>query len=56
MRVGMWNIGSLSGEGDVCEELKKRMPDVCCLQEVRLEGQVSRMLEWNEGDLSCGAL
>ena len=32
----MWNLGSLSGrEGEVCEELSKRMIDVCCLQEVR---------------------
>ena len=21
VRVGMWNLGSLSGEGEVCEEL-----------------------------------
>ena len=35
MRVGMWNLGSLSGNGgDVCEELRKRMIDVCSLQEV----------------------
>ena len=34
--VGKWNIGSLSGNGvDVCEELRKRMINVCCLQEVR---------------------
>ena len=24
--------------GDVCEELRKRMIDVCCLQEVRWRG------------------
>ena len=35
VRVGMWNLGSLSGKGGVCEELRKRMIDVCCLQEVR---------------------
>ena len=32
----MWKIGSLSGKGGkVCEECKKRMIDVCCLQAVR---------------------
>ena len=36
--VGTWNIGSLSGNGgDVCEELRKRMIDVCGLQEVKME-------------------
>ena len=40
----MWIIGSLSGKGEDCEELSERMIDVCCLQEVRLEGQSSRML------------
>ena len=36
LQVGTWNIGSLSGKGgDVCEELRKRMIDVCCLLEVR---------------------
>ena len=41
----MWNIGRLSGKGgDVCEELRKRMIDVCCLQEVRWRGQGARML------------
>ena len=29
--VGMRNLGSLSGKGgEVCEELRKRMIDVCC--------------------------
>ena len=41
----MWNLGSLSGNGgEVCEELRKRMIDVCCLQEVRWSGQGARML------------
>ena len=32
----MWNLGGLSGKwGEVYEELRKRMIDVCCLQEVR---------------------
>ena len=30
--------------GDVCEEQRKRMINVCCLQEVRWRGQGARML------------
>ena len=30
--------------GDVCEELRKRMIDVCCLMEVRWRGQGANML------------
>ena len=38
-------MGSLSGNwGDVWEELRNRMIDVCCLQEVRWRGQGARML------------
>ena len=45
MRVGTWNIGSMSGRGtEVCEELRKRRMDVCCLQEVRWRGQGVRFL------------
>ena len=33
VRVGTWNIGSGSGT-EVCEELRKRRMDVCCLQQV----------------------
>ena len=32
------------GGGEVCEELRRRMIDVCCLQEVRWRGQGGRML------------
>ena len=33
--VRVWNFGSLSEKGEeACEELKERMIDVCCLQEV----------------------
>ena len=43
--VGMWKLGSLSGKGGVvCEELRKRMIDVCCLQEVRWRVQGNRVL------------
>ena len=31
----MWDIGSLCGKGDFCEELRKRIVDVYCMQEVR---------------------
>ena len=32
VRVGTWNVVSLSGKGgDVCEELRERRIDVCCL-------------------------
>ena len=44
MQVWTWNIGSLIGKGVVCEELRKRMNDVCCLQEVRLRAQCTRVL------------
>ena len=40
------NVGSLSGKGgEVCEELRKRMIDMCCSQEVRWRGQGARVLE-----------
>ena len=43
-----WNIGSLSGKGgEVCVELRERMIDVCCLQEVRWRGQGASIL-WME--------
>ena len=45
--VGTYNLGSLSGAvsgGVVCEELRKNMIDVCCLQEVRWRGHGARML------------
>ena len=45
VRVGTWNLGSLSGNGgEVYEEMRKRMIDECCLQEVRWRGQGARML------------
>ena len=45
MRVGTWNVGSMNGRGtEVCEELRKRWIDVCCLQEVRWRGQGARFM------------
>ena len=49
VRVGTWNLDSLSVKwGEVCEELRKRMIDVCCLQEVRWREHGARML-WMKG-------
>ena len=43
--MGTWNIGSMSGRGtEVCEELRKRRMDACCLQEVRCRGQGAQIL------------
>ena len=45
VRVGTWNVGSMSGrDTEVCEELRKRRIDVCCLQEVRWRGQGVRFM------------
>ena len=45
VRVGTWNVGIMSGRGkEVCEELRKRRMNVCCLQEVRLRGQGARFM------------
>ena len=42
----MRNIYSLSEKlGDVYEELRRRMVDVCCLEEVRCSRHGSRTLE-----------
>ena len=41
----MWNLGILRGKrGEVCDELRKRMIDVCCLHETRWRGQGARVL------------
>ena len=42
--VGMWNVGSLCGNCEVCEEMRERIINVCCMQEVRWRGQSARML------------
>lgn len=45
VRVGSWNVGSLRGKGvEICEELRKRRVDVCCVQEVRWRGEGARMM------------
>ena len=46
MLVGMWKSGSVSGKvGEVCEELRKRMTDVCFLQ-VRWRGGLEKDMHW----------
>ena len=45
VRFGSWNVGSISGRGtEVCEELRKRKVDECCLQEVRWRGEGARFI------------
>ena len=45
VQLRKWNLGSLSGMGgEVCEELKKWMIDVCFLWEVGWRGQGARMI------------
>ena len=52
-----WNTGSLCGNGgEACEYVRKRMIDVCCLQEVRWRDRLLVCLGWNEGYLCCGGL
>ena len=49
-RFGTWNLGSVSGKGGlVCEELGKRIIDVCCLHQVRWRGQGARILGMKQG-------
>ena len=39
VQVGTWNLGSVSGKGgEVFEELRKGMIDVCCLHKVKWKG------------------
>ena len=46
VRVGTWNVGSMSGRGtEVCDELRKRRMNVCCLQELRWRGQGARFMD-----------
>ena len=45
VRLGTLNVGTMSGRStEVCEELRKRRMDVCCVQEVRWRGQGARFL------------
>ena len=45
VRVGMWNLGRLRGNGgEVREEVRKRMIGVCCLHEVRWREQGARRI------------
>ena len=43
IRFGTLNVGSLCGrKAEVCEELRGRRVDVCCVQEVRSKGREAR--------------
>ena len=45
IRFGTLNVGSLRGrKTEVCEELRKRKVDMCCIQEVRWKGQEARFV------------
>ena len=45
VRFRSWNVRSISGrETEVCEDLRKRKVDVCCLQEVRWRGEGPRFI------------
>ena len=40
VRLGTWNVRSISGRGtEVCQELRERVIEVCCLQELRWKDQ-----------------
>ena len=41
---------------EVCEELRKRRMDVCCLQEVRWRGQGAQFMGVKDSNISCGGL
>ena len=45
VRFGSWNVGSFCGSGtEVCEQLRKKKVDMCCLQEERGRGQGARFI------------
>ena len=65
-RFGTLNVGSLCGrKTEVCEELRKRKVDVCCIQEVRWKGLGARFvgtlgrryqLWWSGNDAGFGGV
>ena len=45
VRFGSWNVGSFCGRGtEVCEQLRKKKVDMCCLREVGWRGQGARFV------------
>ena len=45
VRFGSWNVGCFCGRGkEVCEQLRKRDVDMCCLWQVRWKGQGARFV------------
>ena len=66
IRFDTLNVGSLCGrKTEVCEELRKRRVEVCCIQEVRWKGQGACFagtsgrrykLWWSENDAGLGGV
>ena len=66
IRFGTLNVESLCGKKtEVCEELRKKKADVCCIQEVRGKGQGARFvgtlgrrykLWWSGNDAGFGGV
>ena len=64
--MGTWNAGSMSGRGTVvCDGLRNRRMNVCCLQEVRWRGQGAPFmgvkdrrykLQWSRNSDSTGGV
>ena len=45
LKMGTWNIGSMSGRaGELVEVLRRRRVDICCVQETRWRGKSARWL------------
>ncbi|XP_055377909.1 craniofacial development protein 2-like [Condylostylus longicornis] len=45
VRIGTWNIGSLTGRSkELAEVLKRRNIDICCIQEVKWKGANARQI------------
>ena len=65
IRFGTLNVASLCGrKTEMCEELRKRRVDVCCMQEGRCKSQGARFVGtlrrrytlWSENDAGFGGL
>ena len=57
VRLGSWKVGSIFDRGtEVCEELRKRQVDVCCLQEVRWKGEGARFFVSREEGTNYGGV
>ena len=55
IRFGTLNVGNLyKRKTEVCEELRKRRVDVCCMQKVRWKGQGARLVGTLIEGINCG--